>query len=150
MLISLAVVLGGLSLYLNRDWFGSDNIQIYHRSRPAGLFRRKRTGSAGADNSAANPIVFGFGQKLRLTEVKVVPLSELLTNKYARPVWHLVSESNSVPIKDFGYGMSISGMHPSVRGATADPLQPGEKYRLFVEAGPTKAEHDFIPTSRRP
>src|SRR2546425_1253317 len=101
MLITLTVVLAGFSLYLNKDWFGSENIQIYHRSRPAGLIRRKRVDIPGVDNPAINPIVFGFGHKLRLTSIKVIPVSELATNKYPHPIWHLVSTSNSVPIKDF-------------------------------------------------
>jgi hypothetical protein len=34
-------------------------------------------------------------------------------------------------------------MRPSVKGATADPLEAGVKYRLLIEAGPLKAEHNF-------
>src|SRR5437870_74508 len=134
MLITLAVALAGLSLYLNKDWFGSDNIQIYHRSRPGFSVRRKHSTPAGMDNPAINPIFFGFRSKLRLTSLKVIPLSQLATNKYAAPVWHLVSDSNSAPIKEFSYGMPIAGMKPSVPDATPDPLEPGETYRLFIEA----------------
>ena len=151
MLILLAAGLGGLSIYLNRDWFASDNIQIYHRSRPerAGLFRRKRPATT-VDNSAINPIVFGFDRKVRLTSLKVIPVQDIETNKFPQPIWCLVSESNSVPTKDFAYGVPISGMHPSVKGAIADPLVPGERYRLFVEAGKVKAQHDFVPVPRTP
>ena len=62
LLLALTVLLGGFSLYLNKDWFAKDNIQIYHRSRPAraALLRRKRP----ADDSTVNPIVFGFDRKL--------------------------------------------------------------------------------------
>ena len=145
---ALAVVLGGLSLYLNRDWFAKDNIQIYHRSRPAraAFLRRKR----GAEDSLVNPIVFGFDRKLKLTSIKVVPISDIKTNKFPHPIWHLVSESNSVPVKDFSYGSSIGGMHPAVKGATADPLEPGVPYRLIVEAAQFKQEHDFVPVPRTP
>ena len=53
-----------------------------------------------------------------------------------------------MPIKEFGYDASIRGMHPAVKGADADPLQPGIKYRLLIEAGSQKAEHDFVPVPR--
>src|SRR5437773_6063099 len=151
MLITFAAVLGGFSLYLNKDWFASDHIQIYHRSMPPrpGLFRRKRTVS-GMDNSAINPIVFGFDRKLKLTSVEVIPLSDIQTNKYPHPIWHLVSDSNSVPTKDFTYGARIAGMHPAVKEATPDPLEPGVTYRLIVEAGAFKGEHEFVPMPRTP
>lgn len=142
LLIALAVLLGSLSLYLNKDWFAKDNIQIYHRSRPArGPFARGR----GQQDAAINPIVFGFDRKLKLTDLKIIPLSDLSTNKYAQPIWHLVSESNSAPVKAFMYGMRISGMHPAIKGAVPEPLAPGVTYRLFVQAGPKKAQHDFVP-----
>jgi hypothetical protein len=147
MLIALAVVLGGVSLYLNTDWFAKDNIQITHRSRPAraSFFRRKRI-----DDARVNPIFFVFDRKLKLTSLKVVPLSDIQTNKYPHPIWDLVSDSNSVPTKDLVYGMDIKGMRPAVKGATPDPLEPRVPYRLLVEAGASKAEHDFTPAPKTP
>jgi hypothetical protein len=148
MLIALAVVLGGVSLYLNKDWFAGDIIQIHHRSRPArtGYFRR----SNRASDMATDPIVFAFDRKFKLTSLKVVPVSDIETNKYPHPIWYLVSTSNSVPINEFAYGMHVQGMRPAVQGATPDPLEPGVKYRLLIEAGKLKAEHDFVPVPRTP
>jgi hypothetical protein len=148
LLIALAVLLGGVSFYLNKDWFAKENIQIYHRSRPAGagFFRRAKR----PDSLAVNPVSFWFDRKLKLTSLKVIPVKEIETNKYPRPIWHLVSDSNSVPIKDLAYGMRIPGMRPDVKGATADPLEPGVNYRLLIEAGPVRAEHDFMPVPRTP
>jgi hypothetical protein len=149
MLFALAVVLGGFSLYLNRDWFGKENIHISHRSRPqrAGLFRRNRPATA---TSATDPVLFGFDTKLKLKMVKVIPLSDMATNKFPHAIWHLVSESNSVPTKEFAYGTPIPGMHPALKGVTADPLEPGMQYRLYVESEGRKAEHDFTPVARTP
>ena len=145
MLIALAVLLGGLSVYLNRDWFARSPIHIYDRSRPArGLLGRR----GRAEESPINPLVLGFDRPLKLTSVKVIPLSEVATNKYPHPIWELISESNSWPVKTFSYGQSIRGMHPKVKGAQPDPLQPNIPYRLFIEAGPLKAEHDFAPEPR--
>ncbi len=148
MLIALAVVLGGFSLYLNRDWFAGEDIQIQHRSRPAraGFFRRSRS----QPRMATDPVFFAFSRKLKLTSLEVIPVSEIETNKYPEPICHLVSDSNSVPIAEWSYGMPIRGMRPSVKGATPDPLQPGVKYRLILEAGKLKAEHDFTPVPRTP
>ena len=147
-LIILAVVLAGFSLYLNKDWFAGDIIQIQCRSRPAraGYFRRSKR----AADSATDPIFFAFDRKLKLTSLKVIPVQEIETNKYPHPIWHLVSDSNSVPIEDWSYGMPIRGMYPSVKGATPDPLEPGVPYRLEIEAGKLKAEHDFTPVPRTP
>ena len=138
MLILLAIMLGAFSLYLNRDWFARDTIQVYHRSRPA----RFVTGrfAAGSDLES---IMFGFDRRLKLTSIKMVPLEELKTNKYAHPVWELVSDSNSVPVKDFTYGMDIGGMRPPIEGLTPEPLEPGVPYRLLVQAGKQKITHDF-------
>ena len=149
-LLAAVLVLGGLSLYLNQDWFTHDGIQIYHRSRPAraGLFRRKRP--ITPEELAINPIFFRFDRKLKLTSVKVIPMSDIETNKYPHPIWHLISDSNSVPLKDFTYGASIPGMRPAVKGATADPLEPDVKYRLCIEAGSVKADHDFVPVPKTP
>ena len=148
MLIALAVALGGLSLYLNKDWFARDNIQITHRSRPlrAAFLRGKRP----AEIADVNPIIFGFNQRLKLTSIKVIPVSAIETNKYPHPIWHLTTNSNSIPTKTFGYGQPIRGMRPAVKGATADPLEPDVKYRLFIEAGSIKAQHDFVPEARPP
>ena len=144
MLVALIVMLGGLSLYLNRDWFARDNIQLMHRSRPArGAFGRR-----GTDNPLINPLSFWFDRKVGLTSLKVIPVFDLETNKYPQPIWYLLSDSNSLPIKDFTYGMRIPGMRPAFKGTAPDPLEPGIKYRLLVEAGKQKIAHDFVPELR--
>jgi len=109
------------------------------------FFRRKR-----ADDSKVDPVVFSFDRKLKLRSLKVIPVNDIQTNQFPHPIWDLVSESNSVPLKTFTYGMWIQGMHAKVKGLQPDPLEPGVKYRLFVEAGSLKAEHDFVPEPRTP
>lgn len=149
MLIALAVVLGGFSLYLNKDRFARDDIHISHRSRPQrpGMFRRGRPNPVV---SATDPVLFGFDSTLKLKTVKVIPLSDIATNKYPHAIWHLVSESNSVPIKEFAYGSPIPGMHPALKGVVPDPLEPGVQYRLFIQTEGRKAEHDFTAAARTP
>jgi hypothetical protein len=148
MLIALAVALGGFALYLNRDWFATDDIHIQCRSRPARtvVTRRQRpTASPETD-----PIFFAFDRKLKLTSLKVIPLHEIETNKYPHPICHLVSDSNSVPIGEWSYPWPIRGMRPAVKGAIPDPLEPGVTYRLIIEAGKRKAQRDFVPNPRTP
>ena len=146
MLIALAVLLGGFSLYLNKDWFAKEDIQIHHRSRPsrAGYSRRNRP-PASPDT---DPIFFAFDRRLKLTSLKVIPVSEIETNKYPRPICYLLAKSSSYPIAEWSYGMPIPGMQPAVEGATPEPLEPDVKYRLIIQAGKIKAEDDFVPVAR--
>jgi hypothetical protein len=136
LLIAVLVVIGGLFMYLNRDWFQRRPIQISHRFyRFAGRF-------GGAD--APTPMMFEFDRLVKLTSLRVVSLADALTNKYPHPLWYMISSSNSVPTKGFVYGMDVPGMRSAVKGATADPLDPRQTYRLLLEAGSVKAQHDFI------
>ncbi len=133
---ALAVV--GAWLYFHKDWFRHDSIQIYHRVSPARAFARRR--------AAAMPlgsVLFGFDRRLKLTSIRVIPLSDIETNKYPQPVWHLITDSNSLPTKGFTYGMKVPGMRPAKEGVAPYPLEPGVKYRLLIEAGSLKAQHDF-------
>jgi hypothetical protein len=139
MLLVLAVGLGGLSFYLNHDWSGGNRVQVHHRSRPA---------VPGDGRSTIQPLFFVFDRSLKLTSLKVIPVREIETNKYPHPIWHLIAKSNSVPTEDFTYGSSIGGMRPAVQGATPDPLEPAVAYRLLVEAGHLKLQHDFVPVAR--
>ena len=135
LLMALLVFLGSLFIYLNRDWFQRRPIQITHR-----LYRfADRFGEAGTPT----PVMFEFDRRLKLTSIKIVALTDLRRSKYPHPLWHMISSSNSVPTKGFVYGMDVPGMRPDVSGASAEPLDPHQMYRLLVEARSVKAEHDF-------
>jgi len=135
------LAVAGFYLYLYKDSFRKADIQISLTIRPKpATLARKTTDLADADSVNLN---FGMDHEYKLTSVKVVPVNELETNKYAHPIWELVSDSNSVPTQTFSYGHHIHGMHPTVKGATADPLAPNVAYRLEIEAGPKKGHHDF-------
>jgi hypothetical protein len=141
-LIAIALVLAGVYAVYFTDWFRTKTIHIAHTSRPV---RSARTGSA------ATQLIFGLGDYYSLTEVKVVPLAALQTNKLAQPVWHLVSDEGSDDVDHFIYGQKINGMDPAVADARPEPLQPGVTYRLFVAAGKVRGQQDFhlgpAPTS---
>lgn len=145
--VLIAIIgLGSLSLYVNRDWFSEPTIHISHRVSPWAA--KAPRGKRPAPASPGNPVVFNFDPFCRFSSVKVVVAAEIETNKYAHPLWHLVSETNSVPVGTFTYGARIPGMYPAVKGATPDPLQPGVKYRLLVNIGDRLEQHDFSTTPR--
>ena len=147
LILSLIAVLGlgGLCLYMNRDWFASEPIQISHRVSPWLASRGRGPG----DTRRGNPVVFSFDKYHRFSSIKVFVAADMTNNKYPHAIWDLVSESNSVPMASFVYGSRISGMRPAVKGTWADPLQPGVKYRLVVEIGDRQAQHDFTATPKR-
>ncbi len=134
-LVTLLAVIAGIFLYVNRDWFAGRPIQITHRFNAFG----------GRFNSGSGviPIMFEFNRKLKLTSVKVISASEALTNKYPHVLWEMVTDSNSVPTRGFLYGMNIPGMRPAYKGVAAEPLDPAQTYRLLVQAGSAKAQHEF-------
>lgn len=142
----LTLILGGagLSLYLNRDYFAPQTIQISHRVSP---WLQARRGGRGGDLGA--PVAFTLSGYYRLKSVKVVLASEIETNKYAHPVWSLVAETNSPPISSFIYGERIRGLHPEVKGTRPDPLVPGVNYRLLVRTTSKDAQHDFMVTTNQ-
>jgi len=143
----LLLALVGLCIYVNRDWFAGEGIQIYHRNNArSSPFSRGR----GAVVSKSNPIIFGFNRSLQLNAIKVVAVAELETNKYAHAVWEMVTTSNSVPLRGFEYGSYIRGMHPKAANARPEPLQPGETYRLLIQSGSLKGQHDFVATPKTP
>jgi hypothetical protein len=88
-------------------------------------------------------VVFGLDRKVQLTRVKVFDLSELATNPAAQPIWHLVAESNSVSLKGFVYGERIKGMQSYVKDSRPLALQPAVAYRLVIESGSKKGQHEF-------
>lgn len=140
--IALLVLIGGLFIYLNRDWFQRRPIQVSHRIYRFG-------GRFGGENTPT-PVMFEFDHRLKLTSIKVIALADSLTNKHPHTLWHMISSSNSVPTKGFVYGMDVPGMRSAVNGAAADPLDPQQTYRLLLEAGSVKGQHDFTlePTER--
>ena len=136
LLLALAVAIAGAVLYVNRDWFTKPPIQISHRFHAFG--------GRFSDRVATVPLLFEFSRALKLTSVEVVLVSELATNKNPHPLWRLISDSTSVPTRGFLYGMRVPGMRPAGRDAEPDPLDLGVKYRLLVQAGSTRAQHDFV------
>ena len=80
--------------------------------------------------------------------MKVLLAADARTNKYAHPLWHLISQQGSQPANSLAYAEPVNGMTPPSPGAEAEPLEPGTEYRLVVEARSLKGEHDFQITTQ--
>jgi hypothetical protein len=131
-LVLFALGLAAVYVVWFTDWFRPKTLQIFHTSR--NLRPDARFGSS---------LTFAVTPQVRFTELKVVPLAAYETNKNALPVWHLISDSNSVPVKIFYYGQHIPGMRPELKGVRPEPLQSNVMYRMFIAAGKAKGQHDF-------
>ena len=137
MLSILAVTLGAVYAYLFTDWFHKDSIQIIYTTRPG----RISMGEPG--NEPVYQVSFAFDKKYKLTAVKVVAAEDLATNKYPTPLWHLTSDSNSLPTKSIDYGRPVKGMQSASARAHPEPLQPDIEYVLMLEAGKVSARTNF-------
>jgi hypothetical protein len=138
-LLLVFVVLMAAYAYFFTDWFTLRQLEVFSVSR-----QTLRGGPrVKAGNANTMMVLFGLNGRYQLTDIKVVPLDEFKTNPQALPVWHLVSDSNSVPLKEFPYGVAIRGMKPAVGKQWPQPLETNRTYRIFVAAGSLKGQHDF-------
>ena len=137
-LIGCVFALAVVYAFYFTDWFQPKTINISSTSRPVRSFR-----SAQPTSPATTALFFGLKDEYELTEIKVVSLAALKTNKLAQPVWHLIGDPSSDSIDLFVYGQKIDGMNSAVEGTRAEPLQPGVMYRIFLAAGKIKGQLDF-------
>ena len=136
---SLLVVLLGVYVIFFTDWFDKRSIQIIATIRPT----RPSSIQRGVDTPPVYPVSFSFDGNYRFTEVKVVRADEYATNKFAPPLWDMISVSNSVPTKTFFYGYPIKGMKPSVPRARPEPLDPNVEYLLLLQTADLKGMTNF-------
>ena len=134
--LAILLVLAAVYVIFFSGWFRSQPLVIHSYARVSSYAMRSR-------RPAPPQLIFGFEDKMRLTEVKAVSLADLATNANPPPVWHLISDSNSLPVDSFRYGQTLRGMRPAVTGARAMMLESNQVYRLFVRAGKLRGQHDF-------
>jgi hypothetical protein len=134
-LIGFAVVLAAVYIVFFTNWFKPQTVNIFHTTRYVS-YRRSTSGTMPE-------LMFGLNQKLSLTEITLVSLAASQTNSVNVPLWHLVSSSNSTAVKSFFYGQYIRGLKPAVPGSRPQPLTTNVPYRLIIEAGKVKGQHDF-------
>ena len=139
-LAALLVVLGVIYVFYFTNLFRQPKIEITSRMRPQFNNRRGKNAPAA---SVGNSISFLLNKNYELTSVKVVEESDAKTNKYPHAIWHLISESNSIPTKSIFYGAPVQGMKPEFAKTEAEPLQPNVSYLLLIEAGNLKGQTSF-------
>ena len=150
LLVGLAVVLGGMYALYFTDWFGHKIIRIEHAVRTVQGDWATAGRRANPAVKTVNNVTFSLHKDYRLTLVKVMVAADARTNKYAHLLWHLVSKSGSQPVNSLAYAEPVNGMTPVSPNGEVEPLQPGTEYRLMVEGGRWKGEHDFqIPAQGR-
>jgi hypothetical protein len=125
-LVILAVGLAAVGVW-RAGWFQKGEIKILPQIRPP--LRGNRT---MPNNSDVYPVTFAFDRKYQFTEIRVVALDDEKTNKFPHAVWHMISDSNSVPTKALVYGAMVRGMKPKVPRAQAEALEPNVPYLLYV------------------
>jgi hypothetical protein len=136
MLAILAVVLATVYVIYFTDWFRPKTVTLFHTYRDLGVRAARQQGALPA-------LRFSSNRQLQYTEIKVVSCADMATNKNPFALWHLISETNSVPVKWFFYGQWIGGMHPAVKGTHPQVLETNVMYRLLITAGKITGQHDF-------
>lgn len=139
------MVVLGLYAYVYRDAFRAKEIVVTHRVVVGPPVRGV---SRTNENIKLTQLAFGLDRKCELTEIKVIPVAALGAGSNAVPLWHVVSDSNSVPVKVFAYGDHIRGLRPLVQKSRPMPLEPNVTYRLSVRAGRASGQHDFSVRER--
>ena len=135
LVLFLAVLAAGYVIWFT-DWFRPRHIHIFHTVRQMHFRRRP--------SDPDRVVIFGLEPRdLHLTEIKVVSLMDFEKDPKTVPIWRLISESNSVPVRDFVYGQPIRGMHPLVRGMEPGELDTNLVYRIFIKASNGTGQHDF-------
>jgi hypothetical protein len=145
--LAVFVMLAAFFVYAFTDWGRRPGMQISHA---ASVRKPNANAKPRARNNNTNlPVMrFNLDRAYPLTEVKVVRLSEWRTNPLALPLWHLITDSNSVPTRRFNYGAPLRGMKPIAPRVRPQPLETNVGYRLFLTAGPVQGQHDFTLPSK--
>jgi hypothetical protein len=140
-LIVVAFVLAGVYVAFFTDWFKKPQIQILPQIRPPS--RSGKAPRVPVGDVPVYPVTFAFDRKYQFTEIRVVAVDDEKTNKFPHAVWHMISDSNSVPVKAVVYGAPLSGMKPKVPKTPPEPLQPDVPYMLYVQAGRAEGKAKF-------
>ena len=139
-LLLLFVTLGAIYIFYFTNIFHTPEIQITSKMRPV-IARRGKTKTPPAP--PAHTISFSLNDKYALTSIRVVEEEDFKTNKYPHAIWHLISESNSVPTKTIIYGMTVTGMKSKVAKVKPGSLRTNVPYVLLLEAGNLKGQTTF-------
>jgi hypothetical protein len=136
LLVIFLIALAAVYVIWFTDWFKPKTFHVSHTIRQM-HFRRR-----GAINTEP-ALIFGVEPPQEVTEIKIVSLADFEKDPETLPIWHLISDSNSPPTRDFVYGQRVRGLRPSIAGAEAGELQTNMVYRIFIKAGRARGQQDF-------
>ncbi|HEY5044181.1 MAG TPA: hypothetical protein VIK53_19595 [Verrucomicrobiae bacterium] len=142
MVLAFAVLLG-LYVFYGTSCFRTQPIHIELSVRPAVQF--VTPGDPGAKPRTVYVTSIALDREYPLTSIEVLRVGDLPDNKPGFPLWHLVGKS--APTRSLVYGNAPAGMTPYVSGARPTPLEPGVAYRILIEAGRLRGQHDFTITA---
>ena len=141
-----AAVLAALYIAYFTDWFRRETIQVMCQPRK---IAQRVDAKRNLETVPVFPMVFGFLSKYEFSSVKVCKTEELRRERFPTPVWHIIAETSSPPIKAIVYGVAPPGMRPVVEDSQPEALSPGVSYTVQVEAGSIKGEASFTPEMAR-
>ena len=139
-LLACALGLGVIYVIFFTNLFRKPTMQIIPQVRPdrASAIPRPR------DSAPVYPVSFRFNKRYEFKSIKVVNAAEHATNRFAAPLWHVVSDSKSAPLNSIVYGApKIPGMRTSVARAKPQPLEAGVEYLLLLETTKIKGQTNF-------
>jgi len=140
LIVLVALVVTGLYAFVYRDVFRPNEIEITHRVAVGPPVR----GLSRTNQSIkVTQLVFGLDRKCELTEIKIINVAAQESGTNTAPLWHVISDSNSIPVKVFAYGDPIRGLRPVVKKSRPLPLEPNVTYRLVLRAGRATGQLDF-------
>jgi hypothetical protein len=143
--IVVLLLLAGAYIHFFSNWGQKREIRVLASVRPSLPQFRRRGGAPAVTNAFPFRVIFELDGSYKLTGLELTELDPQHTNGGDHALWHLVSKSNSLPVKVFQYGQLIKGLEPDIEGAQPEPLAPGGIYRLEVSAGSlTGASPPFV------
>ena len=143
-MVGLFAVLLGLYVGYGTSCFRIHPMHIEHSVRPS-------VRMASVSMPAGKPRIvyvtsFAFDREYKFTSIKVFRVQDLPDNNKILPLWHL--EGKAAATRSLVYGSTPQGMAPFVAGTEAQPLEADVSYRIFIEAGSLRGEHDFTITGQ--
>jgi hypothetical protein len=143
--IVVLLLLIGAYIHFFSNWGQKREIRVVASIRPSLPMGRRRGGAPAVTNALPFRVIFELDGSYKLTGLELTEVDTHHTNAAEHVLWHLVSKSNSTPVKVFQYGQTIKGMEPDIDGVQPEPLAPGGIYRMEVSTRSlTGASPEFV------
>jgi hypothetical protein len=129
--VVLLLLIGAYIVFFS-NWGQKREIRVVASIRPSLPMGRRRGGAPAVTNALPYRVIFELDGSYKLTGLELTEVDTQHTNAAEHVLWHMVSKSNSLPVKVFQYGQPIKGLEPDIEGVQPEPLAPGGIYRMEV------------------